>query len=310
MATKRTTKKEESRSRPSEIGANETRVTSQSDCLNRIASKRHSLTGKDKEIASYILNHQSEFVKLTIYELSAQVGVSTASITRFARRMGHKGYNDLRIAMAHSLGARGPEPFQLNADGSTPESKIEMVFQQNIVSLRETLRSISKENLIRAADACSRANKVYFYGVGASGLVAQDAAGWMALLGIQAEAFSDPYRQLASCVHLGKGDVAWGVSHTGTSRPVIDSLRIARESGASTICTTNYSDAPLVELADIALVTRSSEKHIHVAALSSRIAQLCVFDAVYTLMSASLTGKIVKRLSRLEDYVIDILRKS
>jgi len=82
--------------------------------------------------------------------------------------------------------------------------------------------------------------------------------------------------------HLKKGSVAIGISHSGHSSDIVDALRLCKVWGATTICITNHGDSPLVEASDICLFTKSEETKHSILAMSSRIAQLAIFDTIYS----------------------------
>jgi DNA-binding MurR/RpiR family transcriptional regulator len=86
--------------------------------------------------------------------------------------------------------------------------------------------------------------------------------------------------------HLERGSVAIGISHSGASRDIVDALALARAAGASTLCVTNYSSSPIVEQSDIALFTKADETKHSILAMTSRIAALAIFDAIYTYIVA------------------------
>lgn len=54
---------------------------------------------------------------------------------------------------------------------------------------------------------------------------------------------------------MSTGDVAIGISYTGTSINTVDVLKSARNRGATTIAITNFTDTPLAEAADIMILT-------------------------------------------------------
>ena len=81
---------------------------------------------------------------------------------------------------------------------------------------------------------------------------------------------------------MRKGDVALGISHSGSSIDVVKALELAHANGAATICITNYGSSPIVNCSDIALFTNAEETKYSILALSSRIAQLAILDSIYT----------------------------
>ena len=82
--------------------------------------------------------------------------------------------------------------------------------------------------------------------------------------------------------HLDRQSVAIGISHSGSSKDIVEALKLSKIGNAATICVTNFAASPIVEAADIALFTKSDETKHSILGMSSRIAQLTIFDAIYT----------------------------
>jgi DNA-binding MurR/RpiR family transcriptional regulator len=82
--------------------------------------------------------------------------------------------------------------------------------------------------------------------------------------------------------HLDENTVAIGISHSGSSKDIVEALQLAKNKNATTICITNYGNSPILSTSDIRLFTQSEETKRSILAMSSRIAQLAIFDAIYT----------------------------
>jgi DNA-binding MurR/RpiR family transcriptional regulator len=130
-------------------------------------------------------------------------------------------------------------------------------------------------------DAVSRARRVDIYGSAASALVGQDLHHKLHRIGLVSFMWTDAHLALTSAAVLQKGDVAVGISHTGTTIDTIDVLRVARRRGATTIAITNFEGSPITEEADLLLVTAARETTFRSGAMSSRIAQLAVVDCLF-----------------------------
>ncbi|MBE3598435.1 MAG: MurR/RpiR family transcriptional regulator [Limnochordaceae bacterium] len=148
----------------------------------------------------------------------------------------------------------------------------------------------------RAADALARARRIHFYGVGASGFVALDAQHKFARIGMDAWAYTDPHLASAFAALLEQGDVAVGISHSGGTLDTLHALRAAREAGATTMCITHRMDAPIVELASIALFTSGHEAPFRSGAIVSRMAQLAVVDALFIAVAIRRGADAMRRL--------------
>lgn len=82
--------------------------------------------------------------------------------------------------------------------------------------------------------------------------------------------------------HLDRQSVTIAISHSGSSKDIVEAVQLSKIGGATTIGITNYGSSPLNDNCDIVLHTKSDETRRSILAMSSRIAQLAIFDAIYT----------------------------
>ena len=61
------------------------------------------LTYREKKIAEYLEKIQEGFLTDTITEFAEKAGVSDATVVRFCRHIGYKGYQDFKMHMAQDL---------------------------------------------------------------------------------------------------------------------------------------------------------------------------------------------------------------
>jgi DNA-binding MurR/RpiR family transcriptional regulator len=220
---------------------------------------------------------------LTISELADAARTSETTVLRFCKRLGMPGYPQLRLALA----AESAQPRLLTASKSdineddTVDDIISKVAYADASAVEETAQQLDREALTRAADAIAAATRVDLYGIAASGVVALDAQQKLHRIGVLAFAWNDPHVALTSATLLGPGDVAIGISHSGTTKETIESLAKARSRGATTIAITNFPLSRLVGTADIVLTTAARETSLRSGATASRIAALTVVDCLY-----------------------------
>jgi DNA-binding MurR/RpiR family transcriptional regulator len=135
-------------------------------------------------------------------------------------------------------------------------------------------------------DAINGAGRVDIYGAAASGFVASDFQQKLHRIGRTAFAWPDVHLALTSAALLGKGDVAIGISHSGTTSDVIEVLQQARARGATTVALTNFPRSPITEVADFVLTTAARETTYRSGAMASRLAQLTVVDCLFVGVAA------------------------
>ena len=235
----------------------------------------------EKRIADYIFGNASEIVGISVTELAGKCSCGFATVVRFSRRLGLNGYQDLKLKVAAELGAASGIGGEIQKSDSCFE-----IFRKRIADVSSSLRGteavLDPERLEATAKAIMKAERIVIFGLGNSAAIAQDAAHKLLRLGLSAQSCCDNHLQAIIASHLKRGSVAIGVSHSGASVDIVEALKLCKIGGATTVCITNYGDSPIVGAADIALFTRSEETKHSILAMSSRIAQLAIFDSIYT----------------------------
>lgn len=269
----------------------------------------NELTASEKKIANYIFNNSESVSKLSTGELAELSKTSAASITRFARKLGFNSFQELKIDIAKSVAinvSSGDENVYeaVSVNDSTREI-IRKIALENINAIEETVSVLDEESISQAIKAISKAEKIYIYGVGESGLVGLDLQYKLMRINKQANMFLDSHSQLASAIYIKKDDVAIGISHSGRTLEVYKALETAKKQGAITISITKYGKQPVSNVADINLYTASVEKNLRTGAIASRIAQLTVVDIVFIGVAKNNFGEITKYLQRTREIVED-----
>ncbi len=249
------------------------------------AIRRHTpeMGPAEKRIAAYVLQNAVKLVGVSITELARACGCGEATVVRFARRLGFEGYQALKIRLAQEVGGASKLTGAVTKEDSCHE-----IFRKRVRDLEKTLletqASLDPASLETAAEWIMGAKRVVIFGLGNSASVAADAAHKFLRLGLDAVSCSDNHMQAILASHLDRDCVAIGVSHSGSSRDVVEALELAKIGGARTVAVTNYGSSPLVDAADLALFTRSEETARSILALDSRIAQLLIFDTLYSFI--------------------------
>ncbi|WP_435737594.1 MurR/RpiR family transcriptional regulator [Cellulosimicrobium sp. PMB13] len=272
------------------------------DGLVRIRQALPTLRPAEVRIAEAVLDDPASVVGKTITELAAHVGTSQATVVRFCRAVGYAGYPEFRIDLAQATSRRAVEQERANvAHGEidpddTVQDVVEKIAFHEARTIEETARALDLEALEAVAAAVAAAPRIDLFGVGSSGLTAQDLAQKLQRIGLVCFASQDPHVQLQSAALLGPGAVALGVSHSGLTVETNHALRIAHERGATTVAVTNFPESPLVEHADLVLTTTARETQFRSGALSSRIAQLALVDFLFVRVAQRLFDRTTENL--------------
>lgn len=250
-------------------------------CLSRLRKVYSSLRPTEKKVADYILKHHDKVLYCTITELSAYTDTSDATIIRFCRLLGYNGYQDLKIALAREVMLPSKNIHEDITPSDTFETAVKKVFQANIQAISDTAEIVNVDTLKKSVDAIVNARRVYVYGVGTSGLAAQDLCYKLLRVGIHADFYVDSHMQSISTALLEKDDVVIGISHSGSTKETVEVLTQAKEQGVKIICITNYSRSPMGKLGDLILLTAAEETPFGSGGMPSIMAQLSVIDCLF-----------------------------
>lgn len=277
-------------------------------CTLRIRSHYNSLSPIHKKLANFITANREMIPAFDLRQLAKRARVSSATVTRFCRAIGFASFHQFKMASAQEM-ASVPLIFDDFDTLDSDETRINKVFAAYIQSLIDTRAMVPVEGLTEATDRIVQAKNVGLFGSGTSGAIAVAASHRFSLLGVHCHAYTDPYEQIIGATLLTKGDVAIGISHSGASRITVDALRLARKRGAFIVAITNYANSPLTQTASLSLMTSSHEKSIHVATLTSRVAQLTLIDCLYITLAARNEKNFTERTALIDKELREALRE-
>jgi RpiR family carbohydrate utilization transcriptional regulator len=251
-----------------------------------------SLTPTERQIAEYILKDPEQILSSSIAELRDGTGSSVGSIVAFCRSLGVQGFAGFKIALAREM---TQSTFSgINGAGNSASrqtSVFEEVFQLQLTSLTETLQINSQKTLRQVALALDRGRHIEFFSIGISYPIAYLAACKFRLIGLPVSTQFDSHMQLVAATQLKKGDVAFGISCSGSTRETVHCLEVARSRGAKTICLTNSMKSPITSRADLKLFATPSDVKYFQAPLASRITQLAIVDALFVFLARKHKGR-------------------
>ena len=260
--------------------------------LLKIKEIYEELDVNERKIADYMLNDLDKIIELPIRLLSEESGASQAAWVRFCKMIGYSGLKDLK--RDYILNVRGQVKSDLKEMEQTYtdiqgyekiEDIIANVSYLNQKSIEDTRLILDANALQAAADAISQAKRVAILGMGASALVAQDAAYKFLRIGVNSLASLDFHMQLTSTSLLDSEDIVIIISYSVRTKEMVECLDIAKSRGCKTICITKYGKNPISNMSDIVLSLSAAEIEKRSGAMGSRIAQLNVIDILFTAVA-------------------------
>ena len=290
--------------------------------LERIRASIPALPPAEQRVAKLLLADPRSFATLPVVELAERSHVSKPTVVRFCRSIGYDGLADFKRKLAGSVNEGVPFVHRAVDDDDKAGDIVVKVIDNAVAAMLRYRNAAANQAVERAIAALAEAGRnavhgrrIEFYGVGNSGIVAQDAQHKFFRLGVTATAVSDGHVQVMSATMLKPGDCAVIISNSGRSRDLMDVAEIARKKGATVIAIT-ASASPLAREAQhganhILLAADHPEDADRYSPMVSRLLHLLIIDILTTgvalrLGSAQLRPMLqeIKKNLRLRRYAV------
>ena len=256
--------------------------------LDRIKASLPSLAPAEQRVGKLVLQDPRAFANLPVTELADRAHVSKPTVVRFCRSVGYDGLSDFKLKLAGSVSEGVPFIHRsVDADDKTSDVTVKVIDNTVAAFLkyRNDASSFVLEQAVQAlAETHSTGKRIEFYGVGNSGIVAQDAQHKFFRLGMNTIAYSDGHMQVMSASMLSQGDCVVVISNSGRTRDLMDACDIARKRGATTIVIT-ASGSPLATAGQIHLTADHPESYDRSSPMVSRLLHLLIIDILATTVA-------------------------
>lgn len=256
--------------------------------LERIKSTLSSLAPAEQRVGKLLLTNPRTFSTLPVTELADRAGVSKPTVVRFCRSMGYEGLSDFKLKLAGSLSEGVPFIHRNVGAQDNSNDVLVKVIDNTVTAFLKYRNDASSAQIDKAAEAIALTHKkgkrLEFFGVGNSGIVAQDAQHKFFRLGFHTISHSDGHMQIMSASLLGPGDCLVVFSNSGRTRDLLDSCEIAKKNGATTIVVT-ASGSPLANAGKIHLAADHPESYEKFSPMVSRLLHLMIVDVLATAVA-------------------------
>lgn len=276
-------------------------------CLLKIHACYDALKTAERKAVDHLLRIPDRVSDISIIEFAAEAGCSEATVVRLAKRLGYAGFPELKVDFAR---ANGPdevsfEHYQGISRSDDPMLVYEKVLRSTVGALEDTFKITRSEAYRDALEAIIQADTLMFCGLGDASIVAAEAHQRFVRIGKRSVFSADPDLQLMYAAQLARGDAFIAISHTGRSRTVLDSLRTARDAGATVIAITNYPYSPIAKRSDIVLLTAVFTSYLTVEVMSKRVTELCILESL-SINYMNRVGKIALDTLRESNAVVEV----
>ncbi len=221
-------------------------------------------------VAKYLIDLK-DVSSLSVNDIVDNCYVSLSTPTRLAKRLDYDGFKELKYELKMAK-----EEESKNKNSSLKSSDY---YSKLLKGLDTSLQTIDEETISNIADKISNAKKIVIYAVGDTSLVAKDFKYKLERLGKYVVSYNDYHLQR---VHANLSDehvLSIGITYSGLTQEVLNSLKMAKKSGSETILISSKNVKG--EYIDNKLIVAHVENALRNYSMISRISMLVVLDLIY-----------------------------
>lgn len=258
------------------------------DSLKEIASG----TNNEAIVANFLLNYKGDFRKLKAQDIMNECFVSLATVTRLSKSAGLHGFNELKIYLYQ-------ENEILVSENKKYQGKDILDYYTDLsLSLKQTFDMIDEQLLNNVVDIIISSENINIHAMGGTNYVTADLYNKLIRLNLKVTNFADYHTQTVVAKNSSKKTASLGVSYSGKTIEVLDSLNLSKQAGACTILLTSDKNINY-DFIDFVVVLPCSDSLFRSSSLTSRINILAILDIIY-----------IKILNSNYDNYMEILEKT
>lgn len=273
-----------------------------------ISREYYTFTISEKKLADYMLTSQDGLAYLSISRLAAGADVAEATVSRFCRRLGFENYAAFKLAAANTSlrfkPANNPLSGQIQQT-DTVEVICRKLYTAEVEALGQTMDVLDPQAVLAAADLLEQAGRVLCMGQGGSMLIAQEAAHLFSTVDNRFTAVIDSHMQAISAAMMEPGDAIMFFSYSGSTRAMMETLKLARERQGKVILVTRFPNSPGAALSDLVLQCGVNENPLQSGSIAARIAQMYLLDVLFSEYSRRNLVKTRCNRARIAQALVD-----
>lgn len=251
--------------------------------LHGIACTMEKFTISESELAKYIIENPDEISQMSINQIAKKIHISPATITRFCQKISFTGFNEFKYELKRYIDLTNKPTVSSDIKEIDYFSNL---YQNHLEIIETTFRKMTYFDIQQAVSLLTEAEKVHVYGIGNSGIAAQEFKWKFFRIGIQVESITDPHQAVMDAALSSGRNLVIGISVSGKTKEIIDAVKIAKKQGASVLAITSEKTSELSRLADLSLLVMSKSSMHMGQNISPTLPLFLLFDLLYTELVA------------------------
>lgn len=251
-----------------------------SSVITKIVAMRQSLTVIENEIAQYVINNREAVVTSTITTIAKNTNTSEASINRFCKKIGFKGFNSFKVALAQENAYDTINSQEKDESGSILSS----ISNDYRNMLLNTSALLDEVQLVAAAEAIRNASHIYIYSLYSTNFVALDLEFRLGMVGFRVKVLTNAAEILINSYYVRSNDAVIILAPTILVETLLQAATICKENGATVISITCYDSLRSNDVIDYKFIASDRITANHSASISNNLVYLYITDIIYSIL--------------------------
>lgn len=253
-----------------------------SSLLLDIQLSYNQFTKTEKKIADFVVENVNRVLFMSITDLADACDVADASVHRFCRTIGMKGYQEFKMKLSLSIAPNEPEEKEeKKKESDSLPHMLDCILEGYVNALKETKMLLDLNAVEKTVSMMEDARNIYFFGIGDSLLAAQNARNKFLRITNKVNCIIDPHMQAMSASMADSNDLIFIISYSGSTKDNIYVAEIARQAGAKIVGITRFPKSPLTSYTDVVLTCGAKEGPLEGGSMSAKMSQLYIIDILF-----------------------------
>ncbi len=210
--------------------------------IETVKSSLEEMTKSDRRIATHFINDPHAFAFETLDTIATEIGISTTSVIRFARKLGFTGYKEfqesVRLDFKHELTL--PDKLNRSFDEGVQDVQLSRTLRNTVNCIEETFKTIPSSSIHDAVNAMAMARRVFCFGLKESYALAHYA--YTRFLTVRGDVYilsAGHSGEIESVLSLNENDVCIFFLFHRYTKPAPEILKILKKQGVKVILVTS-----------------------------------------------------------------------